>query len=71
MRKAAGAPEFHPLPQQLICFQVVGGAPRDLEYKGIGCGSFMSRLNASKNDHVTNLSSGRRGGSGFSTVMSA
>jgi hypothetical protein len=28
-------PEFHPLAQQLICFQVVSGAPRDLEYVGI------------------------------------
>jgi hypothetical protein len=27
-------------------------------------GSFMSRLNASKNDHVTNLSSDRRAAAG-------
>jgi hypothetical protein len=45
----------------LICFQVVSGAPRDLEYVGIGERLFHVMLNASKNDHVMNLSSDRRG----------
>ena len=56
-------------PQQQICFQVVGGAPHDLEYVGIRCGSCVPPLDASKNDPVTSLSSARHGGSGCGTVM--
>src|SRR4051812_21308130 len=35
-----------------------------------GCGSFMSGLDGSKNDHLTSLSRGRRGGSGQGTTLS-
>jgi phosphoserine phosphatase RsbU/P len=37
---------------------------------GDGCGSFMSGLDGSKNDHLTSLSRGRRGGSGLGTMLS-
>jgi hypothetical protein len=40
------------------------GAPRDLEYVGIGERLFHVTLNASKNDHVMNLSSDRREAAG-------
>lgn len=35
-----------------------------------GCGSFISGLDGSKNDHLTSLSRGRRGGSGLGTTLS-
>ena len=35
-----------------------------------GCGSFITGLDGSKNDHLTSLSRGRRGGSGLGTTLS-
>jgi len=45
--------------------------PRTNQLIGFGCGSFfMPGLDGSKNDHLTSLSRGRRGGSGLDTTLS-
>jgi hypothetical protein len=43
----------------------------EMMHNSFGCGSFMSWLDGSKNDHLTSFSCGRRGGSGFGTILSA
>jgi len=69
--RSHSAPEFHPLAQQSICFQVVSGTLRDLEYVGISERLFHVTAQRQQERSRDEPQQRSAGGSGFGTVMSA